>query len=238
MKSSDQFLEAFNNIDKYLRLEGKYDSHIPFSLKIKESNNKIIKNFKDELLTYSELRNAIVHSTKINEKVIAEPHEEIVDRILYIQGTLLNPKKVLPTFQFTVIGAQEDEYIDKILIKMREYSFSQFPVFNKDMTIKELITTNTISRWLSSKIDKNGMILLENVIVSDLLTDIEYKYNYKFISRNSTIFEAYDLFIEHSIKKGIHLDAIFITHSGNSSESLLGLITIEDISLEIKRMSK
>lgn len=234
MKNSDLFVQAYNAIDSHLKKEGGYDSHASFSHKVKNSKNKTIRNFKDELITYGELRNAIIHSPKLDDKVIAEPHDETVRRLEFITNSVLKPKKVYPTFNFEVLGANEDNYINDILLKMRETSFSQFPVFNADGTVKELITTNTISRWLSSNIESSGTILVENLKVIDLMPELEYKQNYKFVSRDSSIFDAYDLFITHISEQGHNLDAIFITNSGKSSEKLLGLITIADISVEIK----
>ena len=117
---------------------------------------------------------------------------------------------------------------------MRENSFSQFPIFNIDGSVEEIITTNTISRWLSSNIEPNGTIIIENVKVESMLNEIEYKENFKFISRDASIFDAYDLFLNHINSQGFNLDAIFITHSGKKNEKLLGLITIVDIANEMK----
>ena len=234
MKNSDLFIEAYNSIDNFLKKEGNYDSHVSFSQKVKNSRNKIIKNHKDELITYGELRNAIIHSNKLNDQVIAEPHEETVKRLEKIRDNILNPKKVYPTISFEVLGANENDYINKILLDMREMSFSQFPVFNSDGSIKELITTNTIARWLSSNIDASGTIIVDEVMVSSLIPEIEHKKNYKFISRNSSIFDAIELFTNHTLKIGFNLDAVFITDSGRENEKLLGLITIADITTELK----
>lgn len=238
MKSSDLFIDAYNSIDNYLKKEGNYESHVSFMHKIKHSKNNIIRNHRDDLITYGELRNAIVHSPRLNDKAIAEPHAETVNRLQKIRDFVLNPKKVYPTFNYKVIGAREDESINGILKEMRELSFSQFPVYNYDMTIKELITSNTIARWLSSNMETDGSIIVDDVKVSELIAEVENKNNYKFISRDSTIFDAYDLFIEQTKKNGCNLDAIFITHSGNVDEKVIGLITIEDITVEIKKHNK
>ena len=112
---------------------------------------------------------------------------------------------------------------------MRNNSFSQFPVFDENNNVCELINNNTISRWLSTQLEENGTIITENVIVKDLIPEIEFKCNYKFISRNTSIYEAYDLFLNQIISKKRNLDVLFITNSGNVNESLLGLVTIEDI---------
>lgn len=116
---------------------------------------------------------------------------------------------------------------------MKNHSFSQFPIYDDNNFVAELINTNTISRWLSSKLEENGTIIIDNVKVKDLILDIEFKNNYKFISRNTSIYEAYDLFIDQINKQKRNLDVLFITDSGKKTEQLLGLITIEDIANKV-----
>ena len=235
-KNSDLFINAYNQIDAFLRKEGEFDSDASFTYKVKSSKNSAVKKLKDDLIAYGQLRNVIVHSPKLDEReiAIAEPHDVTVSKIVKICQNIVNPRKVLPSFQFNVLGAEKSDYINNILKQMRENSFSQFPIFNIDGSVEEIITTNTISRWLSSNIEPNGTIIIENVKVESMVNEIEYKENFKFISRDASIFDAYDLFLNHINSQGFNLDAIFITHSGKKNEKLLGLITIVDIANEMK----
>jgi len=229
MTNSEKFLDIYNKIDIYLKKSDNYESYINFSQKVKNTKNKVVQRFKEELLSFGELRNAIVHNPRIGNKAIAEPHESSVLRITALHEIITNPKKVIPEFQFKVLGAKKEEFINDILLEMKKASFSQFPVFDENENVLELINNNTVSRWLSSKIEENGTIIIENIKVADLLIEIEFNKNYKFISRNTSIYEAYDLFINHINKQKRNLDCLFITHTGKSNEKLLGLITIEDI---------
>jgi predicted transcriptional regulator len=152
-----------------------------------------------------------------------------VIRIQKIYEKITNPKKVIPEFQFKVLGARKNDYINKILVDMKKKSFSQFPVYDQNEFVCELITNNTISRWLSTQIEENGTIVIENVKIEDLISEIEFKENYKFIPSNTSIYEAYNYFINQINRKKRNLDVLFITKSGKQNEKLLGLITIEDI---------
>ncbi len=227
--NSDDFLNYYNLIDKFLRKENGLGQDVSFTQKIKNSSNKAVKRFKDELISFGELRNAIVHNPRINNKVIAEPHDETVKRITELYKSISNPTKVTPTFQFKILGAHEDDHIDKILREMKEKSISQFPVFNQENRVVEIINTNTISRWLSAQLGEEGTIIVEPVKVKDLIPSIEFRQNYQFISKTASIYEAYDLFIVNINTKKRNLDLLFITDSGSPTESLLGLVTIEDI---------
>lgn len=229
MTNSEEFLQAYNMIDKYLGHSKELESTSSFTYKVKNSKNKTIRKFKDELISFGELRNAIVHNPKIDGQAIAEPHSHIVQRIKSIYHRITSPMRVFPTFQFEVIGAHENEHINQILLKMKESSFSQFPVFDDTGKVIELINNNTISRWLSTNLEENGTLIIEDVRVIDLLSEIEFKQNYKFISKDATIDEAYELFLNQITSKRRYLDALFISQNGKPDGKLLGLITIEDI---------
>lgn len=235
MKNSEQFLDYFNKIDKFIKETEAFDSSIGFTVKVKKSINKVVKRFKEELISLAELRNAIVHNPRIDNEYIAEPHTKTVERIIFLHKEITNPEKVIPAFQFKVLGAIQEEYLNDILITMKQSSFSQFPVFDDDnQVVVELINTNTISRWVSGRLEENGTIMIEQVKVKDLIPEIEFKKNYKFISRNTSVYEAHEMFLDQINRKGRNLDVLFITNSGKPTEKLLGLITIEDIATKVQ----
>ncbi|UMQ43223.1 CBS domain-containing protein [Chryseobacterium sp. Y16C] len=234
MTNAEKFLDIYNQLDKFLK-NGNNQNHETFASKIKSSKNSIIKSYRDKLIDYGELRNAITHTPKLGGNYIAEPLGEVVNEFAMILQKLLNPQKVIPLFSFEVIGANENERLDKILNLMREKSFSQFPVFDEGGMVAELINTNTISRWLGKNINQNE-IMVENPIIKELIVDIEFKKNFKFISRDCDIYTAYDLFIDQINIHKRNLDVLFITNSGSENEKLLGLITIEDIANKVKNV--
>ncbi|WP_312297869.1 hypothetical protein [Chryseobacterium sp.] len=78
--------------------------------------------------------------------------------------------------------------------------------------------------------------MVQNPIIKELIADIEFKKNFKFISRDCDIYTAYDLFIDQINIHKRNLDVLFITNSGSENEKLLGLITIEDIANKVKNV--
>lgn len=177
----------------------------------------------------------LVHSPKLSKKkILAQPIDEVVQDFESIYIKISAPLKVIPKFQFLVHGINEEDKIDDILKIMRIGSFSQFPVYDKEGYVKELISTNTISRWLAKNIE-NGDIVIESPKAQNLLSSIEFKQNYKFISKDSDIYTAYQYFIDQIEKYNRNLDVLFITNSGKREEKLLGLITIEDIAAIVSK---
>lgn len=231
---SKEFIKYYNLIDA--KLEGRDDRYQGFAEKVKNSTNKVIRNYKDDLLSYGELRNAIVHRHIDDNMPIADPHPITVTNLKKIYEQITKPKRVIPTFQMDIIGAKEDEFINDILKSIRDYSFSQFPVFNDANEVIEVINTNTIARWVANKLTEDGGGLIVDAKVKDFIDDIEFEYNYKFMPRNATIYDAYYHFIDTIKEKKHNLDVLFITHSGKPTEKLLGMITIEDIAKEMAKM--
>lgn len=233
MRYSEKFLDLYNKIDSILKKEQNHESQTSFAHRVKNSKNSIVKLYKEDLIAFGELRNAIVHSPKIGGDFIAEPHQQIVEELEKIFDKISNPKKVIPLFQFPVIGEDMENQLNSILKEMKIKSFSQFPIFDSNRKVIEIINTNTISRWLSSQMENN--FTFNSVKVKDLISDIEFKNNYKFVSKDISIYDAYNFFIDHINTYNRNLDVLFITHSGNSNEKLLGLITIEDIASKITK---
>lgn len=231
MTNAEKFIEIFNQVDKLLKDINKVE-YQGFTSKVIDSNNPLIIANKEKLISYAKLRNAITHNSRIGKKYIAEPHDEIVKDFDNLLNKLQSPKKVIPLFQFEVIGRNNNDKLDSMLKIMKEKSYSQFPVFDLNNKVIEIINTNTISRWLGRNIVNND-IIVENPMIQELLEDIEFKKNYKFIACDADIYTAYKLFIKQIEQENRNLDAIFITKSGRDDEKLLGLITIEDIATKI-----
>jgi hypothetical protein len=65
--------------------------------------------------------------------------------------------------------------------------------------------------------------------IADLMPHIETPENYGLIHRNTTVYEAAEIYLRKSKEKKSKLDCLIITHSGKSGEKLMGIVCIEDI---------
>jgi predicted transcriptional regulator len=227
---TEEFLDYFNLIERQINKIGNYTEDISFQHKIFElsKKNPLISRFYDDLTSFAKLRNILSHEPKKGGDYIAKPSSFSVTRIKEIYQLLINPPLVFPKFKFEVLGAEKNDYINTIFKKMHEKSFSQFPIYESGLVV-ELINTNTIARWLSSKLEDNGNVLSIDSKISDLVPQIEFKNNYKFISKKMNVFAAFEKFTNQIKKEKRNLDVLFITENGKQSEKIVGLITIEDI---------
>ncbi|GAA0414159.1 MAG: CBS domain-containing protein [Bacillota bacterium] len=228
-KNSERFLTAFNRIEKLLRalLIHKKDVGFSKAVKILRNSNALVRTYSDDLLEFAELRNAIVHNKIDMTHAIAEPHDTIVERIEEIEKELSEPKRVIPLFSRSVYCYQLTDPLNKLLTIIHEKQLSKFPVYQGE-EFKGLLTQKGITNWLAGRKNQdklNGSCALEEVL------PFENQDNTRFIHQGTTIYEAIEIFKEHT-SKGERLEALLITKNGKPSSHLLGIITTWDI-LEI-----
>jgi predicted transcriptional regulator len=229
MTNAQKFLATYNELDQaFVKALGVSDSD-SFSNKVRRliSRNPVVHNYQYDLFQLGSLRNAIVHQS-IKGKAIAEPYEETVDLLQRILEEFKNPKRVIPEFQFEVFSVRSETRLIDLLTEMKEKDFSQAPILDDLGNVIEVISNNTISRWLFGEY-KNQLIDLTEAKISDLIPYIETKENYSLISRNATIYEATEIYLKKSKEKKSKLDCMIITHSGKLGEKLMGIVCIEDI---------
>ncbi len=74
---------------------------MPFYRLIDQAKKKdvLVRKYEDDLRSYADLRNAIVHHRTSMEFVIAEPHIDVVERIEHIDFTIAKPTLVGQMFR-------------------------------------------------------------------------------------------------------------------------------------------
>lgn len=216
-------------IDKAFAKLLNQSDHVAFSTKVRERffKSSVFGRYKDDLLQLGSLRNTISHQPK-GGVAIAEPFEETVQLIQKILEEFKNPKRVIPAFHFEVFTVTPDTPLINLLHEMKTQNFSQAPILDTDGKVIEVISTNTISRWLFAEYE-NQLIDLTAAKISNLMPHIEVKENYTLISRNTTVYEAAEIYLKNSKEKKSQLDCLIITQNGKASEKLMGIVCIEDI---------
>lgn len=229
MKKSEEFVDIYNEVDNWLTRTGKYDKYVSYSKKIKNLSPKDtrIRLFREDLLSYGELRNAIVHNSLKRNEIIAEPHERVVTRYKYILEELKHPEKVYPKFKEDISMLSPSSFINALLLQMKKSSFIQVPIFDRGAII-DIVNCQTVVRWLADEIHPSGSLDVEQTKISALLPFVQYKRNFKYIQKGASIYEAYEDFVEHKKEAKVHLDALYITERGDESK-ILGLITLDEI---------
>jgi CBS domain-containing protein len=226
MKNSQAFLDSFAAIEQWLRslLSANRATSFYQLVDMASRTTRTVARYSDDLKEYADLRNAIVHA-RSDGRVIAEPNDAAVSDLGRLQSMLLNPPKVLPTFQGKVHTREASQALGEAVAVMLEGSLSQLPVMEKGRVIG-LLTSNTIARWLGHEV-ATDLFSLRETTMAEVLRDTEDPENHGFLGRMSTLFEALARF-EDFAAHGKDLDAILLTHHGRSNASLLGILTLED----------
>jgi predicted transcriptional regulator len=229
MQNSERFLVAFNLIEKQLRTIIRKNYYISFykAVEIASKTNAEVRSFREDLKEFSDLRNAIVHERTEANFIIAEPHDTAVQKMEFIEKEISKPKKAIPLFQSEVTTFQANDTLEDLLKSIDENRFSQFPVYN-DNEFVGLITEGGITRWLSHVRHKD-VISFSEVMLQDIIAYEEVGNNYRFVSRETNIYEIKEIFLQQFEEKQTKLNALLITQHGKPNEALLGIITAWDI---------
>ena len=226
-QNAEKFLDIFNQIEKHLKSEYNNGYYIPFGELVRKASAKegVVKRFKEELFVYSDLRNVMVHNSRINGHIIAEPLDDVVKNIEYIWKQIQYPEKV-SKFKKKVHYCFTDDKLSKALQFMHDYKISQIPILEKGM-IKDVLNANHITNWLSSK----EIVSPNEVMIDEVLQNAERNGNFEIISGNLSVFEAAEIY-KNSYKKppvNWYYDALIITPTGKHDEQMIGIIVLKDI---------
>ena len=131
VQNSDRFLTAFNRIDHTMRDMIGAKDFMPFYRLVDQAKKKspLVRKYEDDLRSYADLRNAIVHHRISPEYIIAEPHIHVVEKIEHIDEVLARPKLVGQMFRKRVMSFQMKDSPQHTLKAIRKRKYTQFPVY-------------------------------------------------------------------------------------------------------------
>jgi len=227
MANSDEFLSAFNEIERHLRRMTDANKETPFHILVREASEShaAVRRFSNDLKEFADLRNAITHE-RTDGHVIAEPNDRAVADIKRVALLLINPPRVVPQFQKHILALQTTDPVAEAVKSMLAHSFSQIPIY-ENQAFKGLLTTEAVARWLGVCVAED-LFSLRETRIDRVLEYAEEEDNCCFITKNATLFQALHIF-EGCQKDGRRLEAILITENGRAHESLLGMITVWDL---------
>ena len=225
--NSMRFLSAFNNIDYAIKTRYNMNRSMGFSEVVRKAVafNYIIRKYEDDLISYGRLRNAIVHDN--GEFVIAEPHNDVVERIEKIERLLTTPPKALEVVaRRDVLSVHSSKSMREVITLIASSNYSNIPVFNDDNEIIGIANgqkmLDAFGKFLLS--GGNETAFLDSVKIEDMLSKIENSNYYAFANKDVTVEQALALFHQNS-----KLLAVLVTENGGAKEKPLGIMTGSDV---------
>lgn len=186
----------------------------------------IIRKFEQDLREYGDLRNAIVHHRTEFNYAIAEPHDDVVRLMEYIEQELSRPHTVGDLFTRKVFTLRASDKLATGLKVIREKRFNQIPIYEGGHFIG-LVTAMGITYWLADKSTEEN-ISREMPTLLDIYHHEKRKKTYRFVPMGLSVYGAEEYF-KKAVESGNRLEALLITENGQPHEKLLGIVTPLDL---------
>lgn len=224
-ESFDAFLDAYAKVEEELRRRARADRGDGLAAIIRAlgKTDRLVKSQQDDLLTFHELRNVIVHQRR-DQQPIADPLPSAVKSLQRIAELLTEPPRIDRGFTSEVQTCTSADTISSAAKQMLDGGFSQIPVVD-DGAITGLLTAETIARWYAGTLDD---YLVEDRTVDEALTYTEDVRHMRLVARNASVMDALGHFDE-ALLDGYTIDALVITDSGARDQTPLGIITPFDV---------
>lgn len=225
--NSKRFLDAFNNIDYFLKTRYGFNRAMGFSELVRKAVplNYTVRKYEDDLVDYARLRNAIIHNNN-EDFVIAEPHDKVVEKIEHIQKILTTPPKAVDSVaRRDVRSIEAGKSMREVIKEISASGYSNLPVY-KDGQLIGVANGQKILDNFGKFLISGGKaeVFLSSVKIEDMLSKIENS-NYYFVAPVSfTVEECLAQF-----NKNHKLMAILFTKNGEKNQILLGIMTGADV---------
>lgn len=232
-KLHDKFIDIYDAIDHYLRKTTQADSDASHSYLLQElaSQNQVAARHIEELKAMARLRNSLVHNPfKQYAHPLAQPNRKIVKRYEEIKNALINP----PTARAIAVPKSQlytttlDANAIKVLQDMRQHVFTHVPVMDGD-TMTGVFSENSLLAYLA---DKGEAVFTSDTTIKAFKPyiglDKHPSESFEFLPINAPLSDVYRVFNE-AIKVRKRVGVLFLTHSGKSTEKVLGIITAWDL---------
>ena len=221
----EDFEADYNAVDQFLRKTLGSDKLASFTHLVNQYEQKHRGWRRADLLkSIGEVRNTIVHGKTAPYCYLAVPTPALAKDLKSCREGLINPIRVIPTFQREVESLSIDDTLAQVLRTIKQRDYSQFPVYATEQ-FQGLLTENGITRWLAHHVATDlSLVEMDDVSVKQLLQSEEKRKNYHFVSRNTIADDAKGLFTANEL-----LEAVLITASGKESETLMGIATRWDM---------
>ena len=223
--NAQRFIDAYNQIDYSLRIQHDFKRSMNFSDMIRKAVvvNYIIRKYEDDLIDYGRLRNSIVHRS--NDRVIAEPHDDVVEKIEKIVRVVTTPPQVMQTVGTrSVFIADGKVPCRRLLVEMSKNGFSNVPIYLGDTLVGVLnrkMIVDAIGTAVLEQVDINKF--LDGSIV-DCLSVLDVNNHYEVVSEKATIDNILYMFQQNR-----KLSTIVITPNGQYDELPVGIVVTADL---------
>ena len=225
--NANRFISAYNAIDSSLRSIYNLKRSLNFSEVVRKTVllNSVVRKYEDDLIDYGRLRNAIVHKGNSNF-VIAEPHEEVVEKMEGIAELISTPPLAYDKIStHEVLCVSGEDWVSTAIKLMARSDYSNLPVYTDNKLIGVLNgqrLMDIIGRHLLQ--GENVQKFIDKTSVGDIIDEMGSIQYYNVVDEKITIEQVMNLFETNN-----KLLVVLITRGGTDEYPPLGIITKDDI---------
>lgn len=225
---SDRFLVAFARAEEALEdlLGSGSGNSFRWLVRQAAKRDPLVRSAEDDLMELSELRNAIVHD-RGGGYVVAEPHEETVERLEKIVELIVDPPRIDEVMSRPVKTCRPDEPVAEAARRMVDGEFSRLPVYADDGAFLGLLTANAIARWVATRLAGAAHSLHEEP-VSAVLEFGDAGRRFEVVDRRRLVTDVVAMFVD-APREGRRVEAVLVTPTGDPTERPMGIVTAQDL---------
>ena len=231
--NSERFITAYNQIDYSLRTIYDFKRSMSFSDVIRRSVilNSVVRKYEEDLIDFGRLRNAIIHQGN-NKYTIAEPHDDIVDKIESLASLITEPPIAVDRVgNKEVITIDSSLSVGKAVELIARTGYSNLPTYEGNKLIGILNGRKIINVFGQKIADGvNLQEFVEKTTVGQIIGEMGDDYYFMLADEDLTIDAAMNFF-ENNRK----LLIILITKGGKDTGKPICIISSSDI-IDMKKI--
>jgi hypothetical protein len=226
----DQFLGMFAEIENCMKLALGKRQNTRFMDIAREYVQvyNLPSSYLVSLQTYAALRNAIDHNSHRGAYPIAEPIPEIVEEIRQLRDKIKAPPAAIAVLpEMDVFSIHSGELVSVALEYVRQFDFSQLPVYESGQYVG-ILMTNTIARWLAQQIVEGGEH--QDVAIGEVMEFREPSDRALLVDRTLTAADAIHQLAYGSPDAG-PVNALILTENKLPTDRPIRVIAVYDVPL-------
>ncbi len=223
--NAKRFIEAYNRLDQGARDIYNIKRSMSFSDMIRQTAgvSPVIRKYKEDLIDYARLRNAIVHNN-VNEDIIAEPNEEIVEKLESIARLVTTPPRVVDSIAArSVFCVTVDTKLSFVMAELYKSGYSVVPVYDHKTLVGVINRKMIIDAIGKCFLDGKDIDVFMDGTIGENINVRDIANHYEVVPATITIDNMLYLFQQN--KK---LGVVVITKNGNYDEEPVGVVVAND----------
>ena len=228
--NAERFIVAFATIERCLNAITKPPKYVPFrtNARVAARYNAVISNHLDELCSYAELRNCIVHVRDDQREIQAQPTDAVTANIERIADLLTKDHSVMNYVTSPVIVARGGEKLTDALKRMDDHGIQKLPVYSQGKFLGLLTLQWVVHQMLGSGYNPESP-------VAECMDD-STKETVMFLDQSAKLEQVIKLFSDFTALK-LGAPVLLVTEHGDHDEDPLGIITQHDLARIISHLA-